>query len=166
MTSNKAVLHLMCGKIAAGKSTLAAKLAADLGTIVMSEDDWLSLLFPNEIATVADYARCAARLREAMRPHLIALLRAGVTIVLDFPANTLLTRAWMRSLCEEAGVAHQLHYLDVPDTTCRSRLHARNASGYPIKVSDEKFDLVTSYFVAPGADEGFNLVIHRPGRAG
>jgi predicted kinase len=162
MTSNKAMLHLMCGKIATGKSTLSARLGAAPHTIVVSEDEWLMRLYPDEIATVTDYARCAARLREAIGPHLVALLKAGVTIVLDFPANTPSTRAWMRSLFEQAAVPHRLHYLDMPDALCRARLHARNAGGHPIVVGDEKFDAVTSYFVPPAAEEGFNVVVHQP----
>ena len=57
-------LHFLCGKIAAGKSTLAATLAAQPGTLLISEDHWLAALYPGEIQGVADYARCAARLRD------------------------------------------------------------------------------------------------------
>jgi predicted kinase len=161
MASNQAMLHLLCGKIAAGKSSLSAELGRQPGTIVVSEDQWLTTLYPGEIQSIADYARCSARLREAIAPHIVALLRAGLSVVLDFPANTLAFRAWMRGLFEQAGSAHQLHYLDCPDDICRARMHARNAAGEQASVSDETFDIVTSYFVAPTADEGFNLIVHR-----
>jgi predicted kinase len=167
MTSNEPTLHLLCGKIAAGKSTLAARLGAQPGAIVVSEDEWLPRLYPGEITTIADYARCSARLRGAIGPHLTALLSSGVTIVLDFPANTLASRAWMRSLFEEAGVSHQLHYLATPDDLCRGRLRARNARGdHPYAASNEEFDLFTSYFVEPGPDEGFNVIVHQSRSAG
>jgi predicted kinase len=45
MSKVKATLFLMCGKIAAGKSTLAAKLATAPGTILISEDQWLTRLY-------------------------------------------------------------------------------------------------------------------------
>jgi len=83
-------------------------------------------------------------------------------VVLDFPANTLAVRAWMRDLFERAGSAHRLHYLDLPDDECRRRLHLRNAAGQQVPVSDEMFDLITAYFVAPTADEGFDLVVCHP----
>jgi len=38
--------------------------------------------------TVADYARYLRRLRDAMGPHIQVLLKAGLSVVLDFPANT------------------------------------------------------------------------------
>jgi len=92
---------------------------------------------------------------------LIDLLRTGVTVVLDFPANTPGQRAWMRTLFLEAKCGHQLHYLDVSDEVCKARLHRRNESGkHEFAVSDEDFDLFTSYFVPPSDEEGFNVVVH------
>jgi predicted kinase len=152
---------MLCGKVAAGKSTLTRQLAEAPGTILLSEDHLLARLYPGEITTVADYARCAARLRDAIAPHVEALLRSGVSVVLDFPANTLATRAWMRSLFEGAGADHRLHYLDVPDEVCKARLRARNAAGeHDYQTSDAEFDLITSHFVPPTPAEGFNLVRH------
>jgi predicted kinase len=157
-------LHMICGKIAAGKSTLTATLAKHPNTIVLSEDYWISGLYREEMKTVADYVRCSAKLRAVIGPHIEQLLHVGLSVVLDFPANTLLTRGWMREIVEHAGANHQLHYLDVPDEVCRSRMHARNASGtHEYAVTDAEFDLITSHFVAPTAGEGFNVVVHRPG---
>jgi len=162
MSSNDPTLHLVCGKIAAGKSTLAARLGAAPRTVVIGEDAWLASLYPAEMARVADYVRCSARLRQAMGPHVIGLLNAELSVVLDFPANTLASRAWMRRLFEVAGVAHQLHYLDVPDDVCRARLRARNAGGkHPFAVSDEQFDHITSQFLTPSPAEGFDVSVYR-----
>jgi predicted kinase len=163
MSPNEATLHLFCGKIAAGKSTLAAGLGLASRTVIVSQDDWLARLYPDEMTTWADYVRCAPRLRDAMEPHLLELLRLGISIVLDFPANTPPTRLWMRRLIDNSGCAHQLHYLDVPDEVCRGRLHARNAAGtHDFTATDADFNLITSYFIAPTPEEGFNVVVHRP----
>ena len=162
MPINEPTLHLLCGKIAAGKSTLAKALASFPRTLLISEDQWLSRLYPDEMATVSDYVRCLARLRATMGPHIGALLQAGVSVVLDFPANTLANRAWMRSIFDAAGTAHLLHYLDVPDDVCKARLRARNASGeHAFAATDEQFDFITSHFIAPKPEEGFNIVVHR-----
>ena len=162
-SATPAILHLMCGKIAAGKSTLTAHLARQPHTVVVSEDHWLSRLYGEDMATVADYVRYSARLRATLQPHLVALLRSGLSVVLDFPANTLANRAWMRALFEEAMVDHQMHFLDVPDEVCRARLRARNAGGaHDFAATDEQFDLITRHFVAPSPDEGFNVIIHHP----
>ena len=154
----EAILHLVCGKIGAGKSTLCARLARAPGTVLISEDHWMASLYPGELNALEDYVRLSARLRAAMASHVVHLLKTGVTVVLDFPANTPRQRAWMRELIDQAGSDHLLHLLDVPDEVCRARLKARNASGeHPFETSDEQFDLFTAHFSEPGADEGFNV---------
>lgn len=163
MPATQATLHLLCGKIAAGKSTLAAQLARTPNTITVSEDQWLARLYAGEILSVGDYVRCTARLREAMGPHLVQILRAGVSVVLDFPANTLANRAWMRGIAEQAGAAHALHFLDVDDAVCRARLRARNAAGtHEFAASDAEFELITSHFAPPTPEEGFTVITYRP----
>jgi len=162
MSTNQPTLHLVCGKIAAGKSTLTSELGSLPRSIVVREDHWLARLYPEEQNTLADYVRNSTRLRTAMGPHLVELLRTGISVVLDFPANTPASRAWMRGLSENAKVAHQLHYLDVPDDVCKARLRQRNAKGeHEFMVTDEQFDVFTSHFVAPTPDEGLNVILHR-----
>ena len=90
------ILYLLCGKIAAGKSTLARRLAERPATLLVSEDHWTSSLFSGELKTIEDYGRCSARLRAAMAPHLVDVLRQGLSVVLDFPANTVSNRDWIR----------------------------------------------------------------------
>jgi predicted kinase len=154
-------LYLVCGKIAAGKSTLARRLATRPATLLISEDHWTSNLFSGDLQTVDDYARLSARLRTAMAPHIVDILQLGLSVALDFQANTVRVRSWMRALITEANVAHELHVLDVPDAICKQRLQERNASGkHPFQVSNADFDLFTSYFVPPSPDEGFNVVVH------
>lgn len=51
------VLHLMTGKIASGKSTLAKSLAAEDSAILLSEDQWLSRLYPDQVKSITDYVR-------------------------------------------------------------------------------------------------------------
>jgi len=155
---------MMCGKIAAGKSTLSARLGEVTNTIVISEDRWVVDLYPDEIKSVAGYFVRSAKLRQTLKPHIVSLLRAGVSVVFDFHANTVASRLWMRSLFEEGHASHELHFLDVPDEVCRARMHARNASradDYP--TSDADFDHVTSFFVPPDASEGFNVIRYGDG---
>ncbi|NGM49687.1 ATP-binding protein [Caulobacter sp. 602-2] len=156
---SQATLHMLCGKMAAGKSTLTAELSHAPSTVVLSEDFWLARLFGPDMKDVADYVRYSKRLREVIGPHVQELLRQGVSVVLDFPANTLATRAWMKTLFEEAQADHCLHFLDVPDEVCKARLRARNAVGnHDFAPSDAEFDLITSYFVPPSEAEGFKVV--------
>ncbi|AJZ89582.1 cell division protein ZipA [Klebsiella michiganensis] len=152
-------LHLLCGKIAAGKSTLSAKLMAAPNTILVSEDSWLAALYGEQMHSVADYVAYSGKLKTALTPHLVSLLRCGLSVVLDFPANTLANRQWMKTVIDQAGVDNRLHYLDVPDNVCRERLRARNSSGtHDFAATDAQFDLITRYFVAPDEREGFTII--------
>lgn len=157
MSASKATLHMLCGKIAAGKSTLSRRLGAARNTVVISEDRWIAQLYPSEIKALGDYFERCERLRGTLAPHIVELLRVGISIVLDFHANTVRSRRWMRALFEEAGASHQLHFLDVSDDVCRARMHARAASGGD-GVSDAEFDHVTSFFAPPDPGEGFNVI--------
>ena len=85
----------------------------------------------------------------------------GLDVVLDFQANTPGSRAWIRSVVERAGADHILHYLDVSDEVCRSRLAERNATGaHEYQVSEADFDLFNSFVVPPALAEGFTVVTH------
>ncbi len=162
MSHKTPTLHLVCGKAASGKSTLTAELGRQPGHVVISEDDWLAELFSDEMHSIADYARCAMKLQEIMGPHVASLLKAGVSVVLDFHANTIARRTWMRQIIEATHADHMLHFLDVPDAVCLERLRHRNASGdHPFTVSEAQFMQLSQYFVAPTPDEGFDLVVHR-----
>ena len=161
MSAEAPVLHIICGKVAAGKSTLANKLADQPRTVLIAEDTWLDRLYGDQMSTLADYVRFSAKLREAMADHVANLLRAGVSVVLDYPANTVETRQWMRTLVEETKVAHQLHLLMPSDEVCLQRLHQRNASGtHPFAVTDEQFHKISKHFAPPTAEEGFHIVHH------
>ncbi|EPL6464360.1 TPA: AAA family ATPase [Proteus mirabilis] len=158
-TPEKPILHLLCGKIASGKSTLSAKLGASPGTVIVSEDHWLATLFANEMQSISDYVQYSLRLRNAMKPYLVSLLKTGLSVVLDFPANTQTNREWMMSIIKESGASNQLHYLKVSDEVCKSRLRLRNAEGeHEFSTSDQQFEIITHHFSEPTADEGFNIV--------
>lgn len=161
MSPEHPTLHILCGKIASGKSTFAAQLAAAPGTVLVAEDTWLNALFAEELHSLVDYVRCSTKLRSAMGRHVAAMLDAGVSVVLDFPANTVAQRGWVRGILRGVEVAHQLHVFNVPNEVCLARLRARNAAGdHPFAVTEAQFRQFANYFAAPTPDEGFNLVIH------
>ena len=161
MLKPEPTLHLVCGKVAAGKSTLANCLASAPATALISEDHWLLRMCPGEISFLEDHARCSARLGEVKEDHVQALLGTGQSVVMDFPANTLSQRQRLRKIFKSAGFAHQLHFLAVPDTVCKARLRQRNQDGvHNFGASEAEFNLFTSYFVTRSPEEGFNVTIY------
>ncbi|MCO4825125.1 MAG: ATP-binding protein [Amylibacter sp.] len=156
-------LHLVCGLICAGKSTLCNALAAQPNTVLLSEDHWLKTLYGPEMQTVSDYVTYSKRLQNLLTSHVANLLQSGTTVVLDFPANTLKQRSWLMAVIEQANCQHTLHVLDVPIEDCKTRLFKRNAQrAHQFTVSEEQFDRFSAHFVAPSASEGFNIETHQP----
>ncbi len=164
MTQPKvAILYLVCGKIASGKTTLARNLATEHEAAIICEDEWLTLL-DAKIETFGDFQTHARRLRAALAPHVVQLLKLGISVVLDVPANTPKDRAWMHSLFEAAKAHHELHYIDAHDDLCKSRLRVRNKTKpdglYWGHVPEANFDPITRYLVPPSEAEGFNVIRH------
>jgi predicted kinase len=161
-SSTGACLHLFCGKAGAGKSTLAAAIAAAEQAFLISEDVWLARLYGDEMRTFEDYKRLSARLRSIVEPLTIDLLRAGRHVVLDLPANTISARARLRSLIDTAGSAHVLHYVDSPEATCLERIGKRNAERPEGShhLTPAQFASISSFFESPTDEEGFTVRRH------
>lgn len=158
------VLHFFCGKMASGKTTLSRKLASDNNAILISEDLWLSKLYPEEISTFDDYLRYSSRLKSVVSWHVRNILAQEISVVLDFPGNVPSQRQWFRLIFEAAKVDHALHYIVAPDSLCKEQLRKRNAEqpeGSMI-MSEAEFDYITAYFQPPTADEGFNIIRYDP----
>ena len=133
----------------------------------ISEDDRLAALYDERMTTIADFVRCSAKLRAAMGPHGAALLDAGLSVVLDFQANTVEARSWMRRILDKTGAAHRLHVMATPDEICLARLRARNVAGeHAFAPTEEQFHRMSAHCVAPTEAEGFDIVLHGPGAPG
>lgn len=160
-----ATLHLLCGKVAAGKTTLARRLAEQHRALLISEDLWLSRLYPVEIRSFDDYLLHARRLREVVGPHVRDLLAHGQSVVLDFPMNVPSARAWARGVFEAAGADHRLHHVKASDPLCLRQLARRNRElpEGSVVVSVEQFEAITAMFREPTADEGFKVELHEAG---
>jgi predicted kinase len=152
----------LCGKMAAGKSTLARELARRENAVLIVQDVFLDHLFPDEITDIPGFVRYSTRLKNALGPHVCTLLSKGISVILDFPGNTKAQRAWFRDLFERAEVEHELHFIDASDAVCRRQLKERSKdlpAGSPW-TTDAEFDAITVYFQPPSEDEGFNVVRH------
>lgn len=161
-----ATLYLFCGKMASGKSTLADQMARQMAAqkvlTLISEDKLLSELYPGEVIDVPSYARFSGRVKLAMRPILVDLLRNGVSVVLDFPANTVRQRIWLNELAEESGAQVEFHFLDSSEASCKARLKERfmEEPGRQATDTDAMFDAITRYFEPPSSDEGLEIIAH------
>jgi predicted kinase len=160
--NTSAKLIFLCGKMAAGKSTLAPDLAKLENAVLLVQDEFLNALFPGEITDIPGFVKCSSRLKAALAPHICTLLSKGISIVLDFPGNTKAQRVWFRELIERANVEHELHFVDAPDAVCKGQLAERSKNlhaGAPW-TTEAEFTAITAYFQPPSEDENFNVVRH------
>lgn len=149
--SARPVAVFLCGKMGAGKSTAAMRLAAELDAMTVAEDDWLAQLYPGEINSFDDYLRCAARMKPLVKSLVQAFLRRGVSVVMDFPANTQRQRVWLKAISDECGADHRLIYLEADDRVCLERLGKRRLQQPERAAFDNEavFHQVTKYFEPP-----------------
>jgi predicted kinase len=160
--SIRAKLIFFCGKMAAGKSTLARDLANRENTVLLVQDDFLDALFPGEITDIQGFVKCSSRLKNALTPLVCSLLSKGISVVLDFPGNTVAQRAWFRELIERAKIEHELHFIDASDAVCKSQLRNRSKAlpAGSAWTTDADFEAISAYFQPPSQDEKFNVVRH------
>ena len=158
-----ACLHFFCGKAGAGKSTVARRVAESEHAMLIPEDVWLARLYGDQMHTFEDYRRLSQRLKTVVGPLAADLLRSGRDVVLDFPANTRAARAWFRSVSDEAGARHLLHWIDSADDTCLARIEARNVERPEGShhLTPQQFAAISSFFQPPEADEGLEVKVYR-----
>ena len=160
-TSTKGTLVFYAGKMGAGKSTHAQAFARQNHAVLISEDEWLAALYPQEIRGFDDYIHYSSRLKPLVKKHIIELLSAGTSVVMDFPANTLRQREWFKAIIQEGPFPYRLIYLQADDQLCLTRLKRRRLDCPERAEFDNEavFQQVTSYFQEPDPAEG--LIIER-----
>jgi len=152
-------LIFFCGKMGAGKSTKSKEYALKFNAVLISEDEWLSILYPQQITSFDDYIKYSALLRPLIKVHVQKILLTGTNVVLDFPANTLRQRAWFKGIVSEVKARHKLVFLDVSNEQCleqiaKRRLEQPERSAFD---TEEMFYHVTQYFEVPLESEGLEI---------
>ena len=154
-------LILLSGKMGAGKSTKSKQVAFDRNAVLISEDEWLSILYSDQIKTFDDYIHYSSIIKPLVKSHVVNILRTGVDVVMDFPANTTKQRSWFKGIIEEGNALHELIYLKVTDEICLERIEKRRIEQPKRAMYDteEMFNKVTEYFQEPNSSEGFNIKV-------
>ncbi len=149
-------LTFFCGKMGAGKSTKSKELALEKNAVILSEDEWLSSLYPNQITSFEDYIKYSAQLKPLLKTHVQNMLSVGTNVVMDFPANTKSQRKWLLELASEINAKHELIYLDVSDEDCIKQIAQRRTEQPERAAFDTEamFYHVTNFFEEPSENEG------------
>lgn len=154
-------LIFFSGKMGAGKSTKSKQVSIERNAVLISEDEWLSKLYPNQITSLDDYIRYSLLMKPLVRSHVLDILKTGTNVVMDFPANTLKQRKWFKELIAEANAPNELIYIKVSDDICLRQIEQRRQQQPDRAIYDTEamFKEVSKYFHEPDISEGFNLRI-------
>ena len=166
-TRKLGTLHLLCGKMASGKTTFSHQIAAQYQALRLSEDEWLAECFPGDVKTIKDYVDYSDRIKPLVAALVTQSLRSGIDVVMDFPANTPQQRAWLLGLAQACQASHQLYWMITSDQECLHRLSIRRAEQPDRRRFDvpEMFETMSAYFTAPTADESKNITTVDPSLA-
>ena len=166
------MIHLICGPIGAGKTTIAHKISKQHKAIRFSEDEWLDKLFvpdaPNGLldepmhiigAWAGErYQRC----RNQIWDMCAELLELDIDIVLDGASANKEQRDFIRKKASDTNVKFQLYYVTLDATVRKERVFQRNeAQGktYSLEVTPDMFTHAESFFVPPSKEELIDAII-------
>lgn len=113
-------LYLVCGLPGAGKTTRSRQIVEAVGAVPLCADEWVVGLG----MSLVDF-EFRFRLQECLLSHAGALLRSGVSVVLEFGSWHRDERERIRRVAVAAGARVELHFLDAPSELLVRRVRDR-----------------------------------------
>jgi predicted kinase len=155
-------VHLLCGLVCAGKTTLAKQLAVEFRAIRFSRDEWMLRLYGlrhDDTEYVAALTPCTLLIWDVA----IDALRLGQSVIMDWNHWNPERRSESRDRARTAGFDTVLHHLDVPlevaVTRARQRLAAAPADSHAIDEAGVRH--FATIFQPPTAGEQLTIITHR-----
>lgn len=152
-------LYFFAGKMGAGKSTKAKRIAKENNTVLISEDEWLETLYPTQIHSFEHYLKYSNQIKPLIKSHVQSILKTGTDVVMDFPGNTVEQRRWLVEISSDIQTSHQLIFLNLSDDQCIQQIKKRRYEDPSREHFDtiEMFNHVSKFFKAPSENEGLNI---------
>lgn len=116
-------VHLICGKICAGKSTYAHALAKEKNAVILSVDE-ITTLLSEDLGERHD--EIARRIRLYLMDKAAQIAACGCPVILDWGFWTKDMRRETDGYLRERGISPVWHYLAVSDKVWAERIEKRN----------------------------------------
>jgi predicted kinase len=148
--SSRPTLHLTVGLPGVGKTTLARELERAHGALRLTPDEWMAPLFGSGMA---------GGKRDILEGRLIwvahQVLRAGVSVILDFGCWSADERQALRAIANLSDADFELHYLSLPEDERRKRAeaHWRECPQETFEMTLEDHERWRLQFTPPTPDE-------------
>jgi predicted kinase len=155
-------VHLVFGRVGAGKTTYARQYANEHRAVFFCLDEWMANLFTMDAPKPLTLDWMMPRVERAERQIWAVaqqILAAGVDVVLELGFFTREQRDRIRALV--AAHPTRTHVVDAPADVRRERVRARNrgSATLTIEVDDATFEWAERYFEPLGDDELQGAVI-------
>lgn len=154
------MITVLCGRVAAGKSALAARMGRQ-GAVVLSCDDMMLTLFDGCLG--AQHDETAMRCLRYLFSLAAQLAEKGYEVVLDYGFWLRAERDAARAYFAARNLSCRVLHVTVSDGTRLCRLAARNkalqnASGRVYLIEEPLLSRLDAKFCAPAPDEGAEVL--------
>jgi predicted kinase len=116
-------LYLVCGLPGAGKTTRSRLICESVRAVHLCADDWVIGLGKS----LVDFD-FRVTLQACLLSHAATILRAGVSVIIEFGSWHREERERIRQVGASAGAFVELHFLDAPLESLIQRVRARGGS--------------------------------------
>lgn len=140
-------LSVICGLPGAGKTTRAIKIATATGAVRLCPDEWLVAMG----ISLVDYT-IRFRLQDHMVHHAETLLRAGVSVIVEFGSWSRAERETIRQIAVRTDATTELHFVDAPLPELARRVQERGGPDAKSLLEDVLLKFPEK-FEQPSADE-------------
>ena len=113
-------LHLVCGLPGAGKTTRSKQIIASTHAVHLCADEWVVGLGKS----LVDY-EFRMTLQECLLAHAATLLRAGLSVVIEFGSWSRRERETIRVVAVREKALTELHFLNAPIHELAARVRDR-----------------------------------------
>lgn len=145
----RSVLYLTVGLPGAGKTTLASRIADELGILRLTPDEWMAPLFQDSDA---------GGRRDILEGRMIWVAHEVLpssSVVLDFGCWSPEERYAIRTIAESVGARFDLQYVSIDEAERRARAKARweSAPESTFPMSDADHDRFLALCIPPSTAE-------------
>jgi predicted kinase len=147
-------LYMLCGLPGSGKTTRAKELEAAGEGILVSADDWVCRLYPDDAEAAARDER-KGHVEQVQWELVERLLGGGISVILDWGVWTRAERDHYRERARDLGATVQVVFVDTPIETLQERVAERNRSlpSGTFSISGEELDEWAAIFEPPSHEE-------------
>ena len=152
-----ATVVLLCGKLCCGKSTYTKALLERRRAMLLSCDELMLSLLPEQLGDLHD--EVARKAKGYLLARALELLALGIDVILDWGFWQKESRREAEAFFRSRGFETEWIYLNVTDEEWRRRIAKRNAEAPPgaYRVDEGLLQKCISRFEEPSPEEGIKF---------